>query len=222
MRIKTEGKCTGCGEKYTPSKGKTHLLKCAGALKSLCSHAKLEEGYLVRVSSAEVPNMYWMLVAVPKSLSLGALDEFLRDTWLECCGHLSEFTINGRSYMSCTESGNPSQSMKKPVSQFLCLGLKLEYMYDMGSSTELTLEVLEILEACPKKKVTLLMRNEPPLLLCESCKKEAQIICCLCGGTTCRSCKKRHSCAVQEHETYMMMTLVNSPRTGVCGYEGKE
>jgi len=221
MHFKTQGKCIGCKEKYAPGKGSAHLLKCEGALQFLRSQAKLEEGYLIRVSWAEQPNMYWMLATVPKSLTLGDLNQFLKDTWLECCGHLSEFTIGGKRYMSHTESGNPSQSMKKQAGQLFSPGLELEYVYDMGSSTELVLQVLETIEACPQKKVTLLMQNDPPPFSCEICKKQAQIICSLCGETTCSGCDKRHSCAKKEKDTYMLMPLVNSPRTGVCGYEGK-
>lgn len=221
MKIKTEGKCIGCNERYTPGKGSAHLLKCEGVLQSLRSQKKLEEGYLIRISWAEEPNMYWMVVAIAKSLTLGDLDQFLRDAWLECCGHLSEFTIGGRHYMSHTESGNPSQSMKKQVGQVFSPGLEFEYVYDMGSSTELMLQVLEAFETCPQKKVTMLMQNDPPPFFCEICKKQPETICSLCGETTCNRCSKKHSCAQQEDDTYMLMPLVNSPRAGVCGYEGK-
>lgn len=221
MYFKTQGKCIGCKEKYTPGKGSAHLLQCEGSLQFLHSQAKLEKGYLVRVSWAEQPNMYWMLVAVPKSLTLEDLNQFLRDVWLECCGHLSKFIIRGRQYMSYTESGNPSQSMEKQVGQVFSPGLELEYVYDMGSSTELVLQILKMVEACPQKQVTVLMQNDPPPFSCEICKQQAQIICSLCGETTCSRCSKQHSCAKQEEDTYMLMSLVNSPRAGVCGYEGK-
>ncbi|OGN63545.1 MAG: hypothetical protein A3E26_02685 [Chlamydiae bacterium RIFCSPHIGHO2_12_FULL_49_32] len=97
-------------------------------------------------------------------------------------------------------------------------GLEFEYVHDMGSSTELVLQVLQTIEACPQKKVTVLMQNDPPPFSYEICKKQSQIICSLCGDTTCNRCSKRHSCAEQEEDTYMLMPLVNSPRTGVCGY----
>ena len=71
MHFKTQGRCIGCKEKYAPGKESAHLLKCEDALQSLRSYAQLEEGYLVRMSWAEQPNMYWMLAAVPKSLTLG-------------------------------------------------------------------------------------------------------------------------------------------------------
>ncbi len=41
-----------------------------------------------------------MHVELPASVPLGTLDAFLRGIWLECCGHLSGFKINGTSYDS--------------------------------------------------------------------------------------------------------------------------
>lgn len=219
MKIKTQGKCLNCGEICNPAKASAHLLKCTTQLP--VSSRFMTEGFLVRVSGTGQPNLYWMFIAIPKDASLSQLDQFLRDIWLECCGHLSEFTIGGRSYMSHTESGSLSQSMKNKVSQFLSPGIEFGYVYDMGSSTELELEVIERLPACPQKEVTLLMRNDSPHFSCASCKKASEMICSMCGETTCNNCSEEHSCAVDEGDTYMLMPLVNSPRAGVCGYEGK-
>lgn len=41
---------------------------------------------------------YWLHLLVPANAVLATLDQFLRDTWLECCHHLSAFTIDGRRY----------------------------------------------------------------------------------------------------------------------------
>ncbi|HEV7736067.1 MAG TPA: hypothetical protein VGO47_01680 [Chlamydiales bacterium] len=219
MKIKTKGKCSKCNETYSPAKGTAHLVSCV--LQSFQSSQSSTEGYLLRISWAEQPNLYWMFVTIPRNASLSLLDAFLRDVWLECCGHLSQFTIGGRRYMSHTESGNPSQSMKNQMGQVLSAGMKFEYVYDMGSSTDLEIEVVETVAACPQKKVTILMQNEPPAFPCESCKKAAEIICSLCGETTCSTCSEDHSCVINEGDTYMLMSLANSPRAGVCGYEGK-
>src|SRR5687767_11955453 len=43
---------------------------------------------------------YWMFVEVDGRSKLKVIDNFLRDTWLECCGHLSSFTIKGKRYES--------------------------------------------------------------------------------------------------------------------------
>jgi hypothetical protein len=219
MKIKTKGKCSKCNEDYSPAKGTAHLVGCA--LQSFQPSPSTTEGYLLRISWAEQPNLYWMFVTIPRNASLSLLDAFLRDVWLECCGHLSQFTIGSRRYMSHTESGNPSQSMKNQIGQVLSPGVKFEYVYDMGSSTDLEIEVIEAVAACPQKKVTVLMKNEPPAFPCESCKKAAEIICSQCGETTCSACSEDHSCVINEGDTYMLMSLANSPRAGVCGYEGK-
>jgi hypothetical protein len=42
--------------------------------------------------------MYWMHLEVVAGITLATLDRFLRDTWLECCGHLSVFRIGGLNY----------------------------------------------------------------------------------------------------------------------------
>src|SRR5260370_19281758 len=44
-----------------------------------------------------------MHLELPANATLADLDDFLRDTWLECCGHLSEFTIKDVSYSSVPE-----------------------------------------------------------------------------------------------------------------------
>lgn len=219
MKIKTKGKCLKCNEVYSPSKAGVHLLRCTCQAND--SSTPMVERYLIQVSSAAEPNVYWMFIAISKNSPLKLLDQFLRDTWLECCGHLSEFTIGNRSFMSHTESGNPSQSMKNQIGQLLSPGAQFEYVYDMGSSTDLVLQVTETISAHPQKKIMLLMQNEPPAFPCKSCKLTADTICSLCGETICSSCQNDHSCAVKEEDTYMLMPLVNSPRAGVCGYDGE-
>src|ERR1035441_4646665 len=47
---------------------------------------------------------YWMHLAVPAEATLAELDRFLRFTWLECCDHLSGFTIGGNRY-PCSPMG---------------------------------------------------------------------------------------------------------------------
>lgn len=218
MKIKTKGKCAKCNGMYSAEQAGAHLLDCA--LQSDAPSKSTTAGYIIRISWAEQPGMHWIFATIPKNASLALLDDFLRTTWLECCGHLSEFTIGDRHYMSHNESGGPSQSMNKQVGQVLLPGSMCEYVYDMGSSTYLEIQVLGEVHACPQKQVTILMQNNPPELPCESCKKPANLICSQCGNATCTACSKHHPCAVSEEDDYMLMPLVNSPRAGVCGYEG--
>jgi hypothetical protein len=39
-----------------------------------------------------------MHIEIPATATLLELDQFLRDIWLECCGHLSRFTIDEQEY----------------------------------------------------------------------------------------------------------------------------
>jgi hypothetical protein len=48
---------------------------------------------------------YWLHLELPATATLEDLDRFLRDIWLECCGHLSAFEIAGQSYASSVEFG---------------------------------------------------------------------------------------------------------------------
>lgn len=55
---------------------------------------------------------YWMHLELPASAMLDDLDAFLRDIWLECCGHLSGFEIGGDSYASHLENDRDIDEIK--------------------------------------------------------------------------------------------------------------
>ncbi len=218
MKIKTKGRCVKCKELCAIPQAEQHILNCS--LKS-STPTQQESGHLVLIAWTFQPHMYWMFVTLPKTASLSLLDAFLRMEWLECCGHLSRFTIGDKGYMSQTECGNPSQCMKKQIGQLLPYGSICDYVYDMGSSTRLTIKNITEIPFCSQKKVEILVQNEPPKFSCEFCKKEPDNICAICGETVCSSCSSQHSCVVDEGDDYVLLPLVNSPRTGVCGYTGR-
>jgi hypothetical protein len=162
---------------------------------------------------------YWMHVALPGTATLAKLDAFLRETWLECCGHLSGFEIAGERYASDPSMGEAS--MKRPLQNVVGVGLNFSYKYDYGSTTELKLKVAGMrADGTPKGAAQLLARNEPPAILCDSCGVEqATEICAQCAwdeaGWLCPGCADTHSCG---EETLLPVT--NSPRVGVCAYCG--
>jgi hypothetical protein len=162
---------------------------------------------------------YWMHVALPITATLAKLDAFLRETWLECCGHLSSFEIAGERYASDPTMGEAG--MKRPLQNVVGVGLSFSYEYDFGSTTELTLKVAGMrADGTPKGAAQLLARNEPPAILCDSCGVEhATEICAQCAwneaGWLCPGCADTHSCG---EETRLPVT--NSPRVGVCAYCG--
>ena len=88
---------------------------------------------------------YWMYVKIKDSARLEDLDAFLRSIWLECCGHLSAFEIGGVSYERPYEDDIMHERQADigiRTDKVLAGGLKFTYMYDFGSSTELSINVM--------------------------------------------------------------------------------
>jgi len=162
---------------------------------------------------------YWMHLEAPAHATLSDLDRFLRDIWLECCGHLSAFTIQGTTYVAggSEEGVLDAESTDVSLARVLKKGTKFHYEYDFGSTTRLVLKVASNVEVKPgPKSIRLLARNAPPTILCNSCGKPATHVCCECsGGWLCGDCAHGHECGED-----MLLPVVNSPRVGVCGYSG--
>jgi len=214
------GKCTLCGELAGQASMTRHLQACSPPEASGLSPASEKRppapNFHLAIEGRDA-KAYWMHVAVPVTAPLSKLDDFLRHTWLECCGHLSAFEIGGKRYASDEE-----MSMRARLSQVLEVGMKFFYEYDYGSTTALVLKVVALREQglLPKGTVQLLARNEAPQLSCQRCSSHpATQICTECAwngeGWLCEACAVAHECGDE-----MCLPVVNSPRVGVCGYTG--
>ncbi|HSY50999.1 MAG TPA: hypothetical protein VLC46_19500 [Thermoanaerobaculia bacterium] len=111
---------------------------------------------------------YWLDVAVSPETTLTELDHFLRNIWLECCGHLSEFSTSGRPVRVLRPSLKVSEAFGRSKS--------IDYVYDFGSSTQLVIKRGKSVPA-QGKGVTLLTRNEPLEHRCNECDLPAVAIC---------------------------------------------
>lgn len=207
------GKCNLCGQAFSRTGIGRHLKQCGDSRKSgvkLAFHIVVEGRY---------SKQYWLHAALPCASGLWELDRFLRAIWLECCGHLSAFTINGRHY---ADSEFSDADMDIRADRVLASGAAFRYKYDFGSTTELVLKVAGIRHAGPENDVQLLARNDPPQIFCDNCggTKAATRVCAGCSygkeGWLCEDCAKSHECGSE-----MLLPVVNSPRTGVCGYSGR-
>lgn len=122
--------------------------------------------------------------------------------------------------MSAFSADGDDLDMSIKLKDVMRPGHKLPYEYDFGSTTELLLTVISEFDGSMKKgEVEILARNDPPQIICNQCEKPATTICTEClyenNGWLCDACAKKHDC-----DSEMFLPLVNSPRTGVCGYEG--
>ncbi|MCU0446573.1 MAG: hypothetical protein MUE85_16830 [Microscillaceae bacterium] len=58
-------------------------------------------------------------------------------------------------------------------------------------------------------------------MMCENCQTQpAALVCSVHWECFCKKCKKVHEKTCPDTADYAWDTIVNSPRSGVCGYEG--
>ncbi|HQS84069.1 MAG: hypothetical protein B7Y25_03845 [Alphaproteobacteria bacterium 16-39-46] len=208
-KLKNEGLCTLC-QKIVPYQSILKHIKGhdPSSTKEEPSSEK-EKIFLIKVFQGPY---FWLYIEINGNATLNDLDTFLRDIWLECCGHMSQFTINGDHY----ESHGPG--LNKKIHQTLNENSSFSYCYDFGSSTYLGGKVLASRPGKLPKTLRLIARNTlPEDVVCRTCGEAATVICCLCSDLSCEKCRKNHEC----QEDDMMSPVVNSPRMGVCGYTGE-
>jgi hypothetical protein len=226
----SNGTCRFCGQSYSGSGMARHLKACAKRQAQQAEplgegrgKAKAASIYHIQVEGTYLP-AYWMHLEVPGFLQLSDLDQFLRDIWLECCGHLSAFRMGEQSYHSyaglAAEFGE--KTMDVQLDKVLRPDLTFGHEYDFGTTTYLTLKVRGVREGQARgRPIDVMARNDPPVFLCSECGKPATEICPECAwddkGWLCDDCAPKHKCGLD-----YLLPVVNSPRMGECGYTGPD
>ncbi len=207
----TDGKCFLCGDTYSSRGMSRHI----GA----CSKKNLERDKKGKTFHLKVGvGGYWIHLAVKDDTKLTDLDDFLRELWLECCGHLSAFTIKKETYSLDQMETMWEKSMDVELDGLVDEGDIFRHEYDFGNTTELTLKVVSVWEGRTKERISLLARNLDPEIPC-ACGKKATLVCSWHvfdeEGWLCEDCVETHGC-----DEPALLPVVNSPRTGACGYVG--
>jgi hypothetical protein len=224
MEHKSEGVCRFCEQTFSGQAIGRHLLACKTKIAQDTEEAAKGKKHKILHLRISGGKYYWLNIEMPASATLLELDDFLRAIWVECCDHLSAFTIHGIEYQDSRGAGDfggiwgtGSQSLNKKLGDVLRVKDKFEYEYDFGSTTELEGKVLGEREGFLKDKVKILARNNPYLFECEECGKEATDLCMDCESFFCEDCLEgeEHECGEE-----MALPVANSPRMGVCGYDG--
>jgi hypothetical protein len=213
----SSGKCNLCGGIFAKAVMATHLRSCRQKQAVSGKPTKTAVFHLL-VEGRYQPD-YWLHLEAPANATLDTLDRFLRDIWLECCGHMSAFEIAGRMYSVEPMDWN-DEGMEVKLKDVLSKGMTFFHDYDFGSTTRLKLRVVSETESdLAGKKVRLLARNEPPVIPCGLCGKPVTRICAECSyseeGWLCDDCAAEHECGPD-----MLLPVPNSPRAGICGYTG--
>lgn len=227
-----------------------HLEACPDRKNALATEKGEEKcGYYELVISDKYEPDFWLVVDAKDNCLLCDLDTFLRDIWVECCGHMSEFHVGPSTYADTFAMemgwGGPSslESMfgswrrgpSKPRSWEVQLKSvfkntrKMTYIYDMGTPTELVIQMRgHHTGKCMEDSITILSRNIPPKNICSICgKKDATWV----NGARiwedpehafiCDGCKKDiMPVAKKEYGYDPFLPNCNSPRRGVCAYAG--
>lgn len=205
---KYEGQCKFCKQDFTKKQIIDHLDKCEKRKKDISV-----KNLRLRIIDPYIKN-FWLLVEVDNKAKLKDLDQLIRDVWVECCGHLSLFGNYGN------EIGK-----QRIIIETLNHRDTVGYVYDFGSSTELTIEALGYsnYQLSNKKKVELVARNYLPLSNCTKCGERATQICVACAEEepvfVCDKCAEKYHNEENEKEEHYLLPIANSPRSGVCGYE---
>ena len=218
----TRGECTICGKEL----GKRALTRHLQAHIASGEGEPKGKGHVVTMVHLLVDTRhgseYWMHVMARGDATLANLDSFLREEWLECCDHMSQFKVGGRAYTSQPDFATWGEGdMDVALADVLGVGQEFTHEYDFGSTTTLRLRVMGTWQGIPGTlPIKMLARNEPPERPCIVCGRPADIVCVACyegphGTVLCDACAEGHDC----DEDYRL-PVVNSPRCGVCGYTG--
>ena len=221
-RKQTKGTCAFCATEIGKGTVARHLAACASYqwIVANAQNGKADEQTLfhLRVQDA-YDGSFWLDLEMSGGASLKTLDTYLRAIWLECCGHLSEFTEGKGGW------GNAKIGMARKASEVLAPDTVLTHIYDFGTSSETQVKVVSARRGKPltKKPLALLVRNVMPEVSCMECEQTATHMCMECqieqeaSGFLCDEHLKSHP----HGDNYGEPTeLVNSPRLGMCGYDG--
>jgi hypothetical protein len=169
---------------------------------------KEKSGYFVRFFSHGIRgDVYFIYVCIGLNCKFSDIDEFLKKIWCECCGHMSEFNLFENGVGPIGEVKKTFKLSKYKIDD------RFEYQYDMGSTTTIYFEILDKFTGKEKtSEIEILKRNEIPKIICENCDNEAKYYDGENDEFVCEDCSK-------EIEEDTRLNIVNSPRTGVCGYE---
>ena len=216
----SRGTCVFCDKEMTKGGLSRHLKTCqqrqAAIAKTDQQSGKVEPIYHLQVQDSWNSD-FWLHLEMRGSANLDSLDSYLRAIWLECCGHLSHFSVGG----GWDGQEMPMSSKAKMLFQ---PGLELTHIYDYGTTSETKVLVVDTRQGIPltNKPIFLMARNHLPEAHCIECGKLAAWLCIEClyeseeTGWLCDEHLEEHP-----HDEYgEPFPIVNSPRLGMCGYTG--
>ncbi len=211
-KLSTKGICAYCKNEI-PKNSRSilaHYSKCKGRIiHKTYSHTK----HMVLLIEDKYNSGYWLVIVAKSILPMKKIDTFIKDIWVECCGHVSSFA-----------KGSLKIGMNQKLNQVFKKENKIEYIYDYGSSTEISISLLHEIGDEDEKDVQIIFRNKDMEFQCSYCDNKAIVICRFCEfdkekGFLCESCYEKDNCVKFEGRE-VLLPIINSPRSGKCCYRG--
>jgi hypothetical protein len=215
MKYQTpDSTCRICGKVFTNRGILRHIRSCLGKALQARPTSRNRSLHHLHITDKYEP-AYFLHLLVFGHTRLKTLDHYLRNIWLECCGHTSAFTDHRNHF-------GDEIPFDLTIVEVFCQSEILDYEYDFGSTTNLVIKQVDVYPGTSdiSESISLLCRNAPHVIPCGTCKKRpAEQVCGQCSydgaGFLCDQCAPKHECGEE-----MLLPLTNSPRCGVCAYEG--
>ncbi len=229
-RTQSKGPCAYCAREFSGSAMTRHLGSCrsrATAIGTGAGGRPERTLHHLRVGD-RFGYGYWLHLEMDGDAALEELDGYLRAIWLQCCWHLSSFQIGEVEYSDVDPEDvwgdREVRSLEVTADEAFEPGSTWRYQYDFGSTTDLSIRVLGTRFGQPTTAhpIALMARNNPVAPGCQACDRPAEYVCQDCNwgrpwdpaGFVCAEHLSLHA----QHEG--RLPVVNSPRVGVCAYDG--
>ncbi len=214
----TKGECIYCHRELTRVGLTKHFQSCKKREEAIsaadATSGKNEILYHLLVQD-HWNSAFWLHLEMSGSSTLEDLDHYLRVIWLECCGHMSQFSHDLRD--------GEEISMDTKIGKIFEKDVELCHLYDFGTTSQTLVKCVATRKGKPTTPhpIALMARNHLPEAYCRECDKPATKLCLECmyegeDGMLCDVHAASHSCS----EYGDPISIVNSPRLGMCGYDG--
>ena len=179
-----QGKCYYCGKELTERTIKRHMKNCSEMKKVIEEKMEntkgIREQFLISIKDKQASRKYCVYVSIDAGLQLAHLDKFIRDIWVECCGHLSTFYIDREEY---SHNSDGQYKMNFLLKDILSIDKKFQYKYDFDLTTHLILEVVDIIKVSEEfSQIEIIARNNEEILEQAYCNSPRDGVCGYSGS----------------------------------------
>ena len=232
LKSNSAGVCLLCGGSFSRLGSAQHVIHCRRRTTAdcECSEHRMRGpkglSYHLQMWDESDPD-FWLHIDVGAGLTLETLDSFLRQTWMECCNHLSRFIINEKYYERTVSHHRRERSINVRLGDVLGSGdtttiRRFWYEYDFGSTSRVKITIVSS-RYSQWPGIRLLSHNTLSFYKCDICGSTATTVRHQQDNNY-RDQGREMLCDPDKHPpafpSAQEWAIPNSPRWGMCGYSG--